>query len=496
MNEPVTNILLLYPEYPDTFWSFKHALKLISKKAVYPPLGLLTVAAMLPGEWDKRLIDMNVQRLNDSDIEWADIVFISAMAVQKKSVKKIVDRCRAFGVKIVAGGPLFTASYEEFDGIDHFVLNEAEITLPLFLDDLKKGTARHIYSSGEFPELNETPVPLFELANMKRYASMNIQYSRGCPFNCEFCDITALFGRKVRTKSAAQILAELDRIYELGWKGSIFFVDDNFIGNKLKLKKEILPAIIDWMREHRHPFTFSTEASINLSDDDELMQLMVDAGFNSVFVGIETPDEESLAECNKFQNQHRNLVDSIKRIQRYGFEVTGGFIVGFDNDAPSIFQRQIDFIKKSGIIIAMVGLLNAPKNTRLYNRLKKENRLLKNITGNNTDLSLNFVPRMDRGKLIDGYKRILRELYSSKPYNERVKDFLREFRPRTKPRLGLGHSVALFKSMWILGIKNKGRRHYWNLFFWSLFKRPKLFPSAITFAIYGYHFRTIFDISG
>jgi len=496
MNEPVTNILLLYPEYPDTFWSFKHALKFISKKAVYPPLGLLTVAAMLPGEWDKRLIDMNVQRLNDSDIEWADIVFISAMAVQKKSVKKIVDRCRAFGVKIVAGGPLFTASYEEFDGIDHFVLNEAEITLPLFLDDLKKGTARHIYSSGEFPELNETPVPLFELANMKRYASMNIQYSRGCPFNCEFCDITALFGRKVRTKSAAQILAELDRIYELGWKGSIFFVDDNFIGNKLKLKKEILPAIIDWMREHRHPFTFSTEASINLSDDDELMQLMVDAGFNSVFVGIETPDEESLAECNKFQNQHRNLVDSIKRIQRYGFEVTGGFIVGFDNDAPSIFQRQIDFIKKSGIIIAMVGLLNAPKNTRLYNRLKKENRLLKNITGNNTDLSLNFVPRMDRGKLIDGYKRILRELYSSKPYNERVKDFLREFRPRTKPRLGLGHSVALFKSMWILGIKNKGRRHYWNLFFWSLFKRPKLFPSAITFAIYGYHFRTIFDISG
>ncbi|OQX83270.1 MAG: hypothetical protein B6D63_06495 [Candidatus Latescibacteria bacterium 4484_7] len=292
------------------------------------------------------------------------------------------------------------------------------------------------------------------------------------------------------------MLAELDRIYELGWKGSIFFVDDNFIGNKLKLKKEILPAIIDWMREHRHPFTFSTEASINLSDDDELMQLMVDAGFNSVFVGIETPDEESLAECNKFQNQHRNLVDSIKRIQRYGFEVTGGFIVGFDNDAPSIFQRQIDFIKKSGIIIAMVGLLNAPKNTRLYNRLKKENRLLKNITGNNTDLSLNFVPRMDRGKLIDGYKRILRELYSSKPYNERVKDFLREFRPRTKPRLGLGHSVALFKSMWILGIKNKGRRHYWNLFFWSLFKRPKLFPSAITFAIYGYHFRTIFDISG
>jgi len=326
-------------------------------------------------------------------------------------------------------------------------------------------------------------------------------YSRGCPFDCDFCDITNLLGKGVRTKTKSQILAELDKIYNLGWRGSLFFVDDNFIGNKFKLKKEILPAITNWMKQYKYPFVFSTEASINLSDDEELMRMMIDAGFNSVFVGIETPDETSLAECNKFQNQNRNLVNSVKKIQSFGLGVTGGFIVGFDNDEPSIFQRQIEFIKKSGIITAMVGLLNAPKNTRLYHRLKKEKRLLKNISGNNTDLSLNFIPKMDRTKLIKGYKEIIKKIYSAKPYYKRVKNFLREYKPQKKLRFhfGLirfhfGYSGALFKSMWFLGLKNKGRKYYWKLFFWSLFKHPRLFPMAITFAIYGYHFRTIFKI--
>ena len=501
MNKSEMKILLLYPEYPDTFWSFKHALKFISKKAVHPPLGLLTVAAMLPKEWTKKVIDMNVQKLKDKDIEWADYVFVSAMAVQKESVKKITERCKVYNVKIVAGGPLFTASYDEFEDIDHFVLNEAEVTLAMFLEDLRNNCAKHIYSTNEFPNIENTPIPLFELINMKKYVSMNIQYSRGCPFNCEFCDITTLFGRKVRTKTKSQILAELEKLYNLGWRGNIFFVDDNFIGNKYKLKEEILPAIIHWMKRRKYPFVFSTEASINLSDDEELMQMMIDAGFNAVFVGIETPDKNSLAECNKFQNQNRNLVNSVKKIQSFGLQVTGGFIVGFDNDTPSIFQRQIEFIKKSGIITAMVGILNAPKNTGLYHRLKKENRLLKNISGSNTDLSLNFIPKMDKVKLIEGYKKIIKEIYSAKPYYERVKSFLRDYNPPKKLRFhfGLirchfGYSGALFKSIWFLGLIDKGRKYYWKLFFWSLFKRPRVFPFVITYAIYGYHFRATFLI--
>ena len=500
-NKSKTKILLVYPKYPDTFWSFKHALKFISKKAVHPPLGLLTVAAMLPKEWEKRLIDENIEMLNDTNIKWADYVFISAMSVQKESAKKVINRCKELRTKIVAGGPLFTAAHENFDNVDHFVLNEAEITLRPFLKDLKNGRAKHIYASKKFPNIEKTPTPLWELVNMKKYVSMNIQYSRGCPFNCEFCDITTLFGRGVRTKNKGQILAELEKLYNLKWRGGVFFVDDNFIGNKEKLKKDILPAIIDWMKKKRHPFIFTTEASINLSDDEELMRLMVQAGFNEVFVGIETPNEESLAECGKFQNKNRNLIFCIKKIQRFGLKVTAGFIVGFDSDGPSIFKRQIDFIQKSGIVTAMVGLLNAPRGSRLYQRLTKENRLLKDISGSNTDFSINFIPKMDYKILINGYKKIISEIYSSKPYYERVKRFLREYKPAQKAyfhfgyiRFHFGYAGAIFKSIWLLGIKEKGRSYYWKLFFWSLFKHPRLFPLAITFTIYGSHFRKIFNL--
>lgn len=491
------NILLVYPEYPDTFWSFKYALKFISKKAVHPPLGLLTVAAMLPGEWNKKVIDMNVEKLKDRDIEWADYLFISAMAVQKESAKNVAERCRNKKVKIVAGGPLFTASHEGFKDIDHFVLNEAEVTLPMFLEDLRNNCAKHIYSSGEFLDITKTPAPLWGLINMNKYKSMNIQYSRGCPFNCEFCDITILFGHKVRTKSKHQILTELENLYLQGWRGNVFFVDDNFIGNRVKLKNEILPAIVDWMKRRKNPFVFSTEASINLSDDEELMKMMVKSGFDYVFIGIETPNEDSLTECHKFQNKNRNLIDSVKKIQKYGLEVTGGFIVGFDNDPPSIFEMQIEFIKRSGIVTAMVGLLNAPKDTSLYRRLKKENRLLTASSGNNTDFSINFIPRMDCTKLIEGYKKIIKEIYSAKPYYERVIGFLKERKSvRRRPfRLEFSHIKALFRSIFVLGIIDKGRFYYWKLFFWSLFKCPKSFPLAITFAICGYHFRTVFAIS-
>ncbi|OYD17061.1 B12-binding domain-containing radical SAM protein [candidate division WOR-3 bacterium JGI_Cruoil_03_51_56] len=488
-------IILVYPKYPDTFWSFKHALKFIFKKATSPPLGLLTVAAMLPKKWEKKLVDMNVTTLKDKDLKWADFVFISAMSIQKKSAKEVISRCKKLGVKTVAGGPLFTAGHEEFKDVDHLVLNEGEITLPKFLEDLENGGAKRIYTSDQWADIEKTPVPVWELVNMKKYATMNVQYSRGCPYNCEFCDITVLYGHKVRTKSKTQIIAELESLYSQGWRGSVFFVDDNFIGNKRKLKSEILPAIIDWMGKRKYPFSFNTEASIDLSDDEELMRLMARAGFNTVFVGIETPSEEGLAECAKFQNKNRDLVACVRKIQRFGLQVQGGFIVGFDSDPLSIFDRQIKFIQKSGIVTAMVGLLNAPRGTRLYHRLKKENRLLTDISGDNTDCSLNFVPKMDRDTLIKGYKKILSTIYSPPYYYERVRKFLREYKPSKPGKLQfhVSHLATLSKSNLFLGLIGKERIHYWKLFFWSLFRHPQVFPLAVTLAIYGFHFRKILE---
>jgi len=360
-------VLLVYPQYPDTFWSFKHALKFIAKKAAFPPLGLLTVAALLPDKWRKKLVDMNTEPLTDEDIRWADCVFISAMVVQDNSAREVIGRCKKFGVRTVAGGPLFNAGYEEFgfDDIDHLIFGEAENIMPEFLHDLEKGCARHIYAAEEHPDMVKSPVPMWSLVDAKKYQSVSIQYSRGCPFNCEFCDIIVMNGHVPRAKDKNQIIAELESLYNQGWRDSVFFVDDNFIGNQRKLKEEILPAIIAWMGKKKHPFSFFTEASINLADDEELMQLMAAAGFNSVFVGIESPNEESLVECNKMPNKGRDLLAAVRTIQNHGFQVQGGFIVGFDSDPLSIFKNQIDFIQKSGIVTAMVGVLMAPPGTAL-----------------------------------------------------------------------------------------------------------------------------------
>jgi radical SAM superfamily enzyme YgiQ (UPF0313 family) len=487
-------ILLVYPNYPETFWSFKYALKFIAKKATHPPLGLLTVAALLPKEWEKRLIDMNVTTLRYTDLAWADYVFISAMSVQTESVKRVIERCKRLGVKIVAGGPLFTTEYEEFEDVDHFVLNEAEITLPPFLEDLQNGCARHLYTSQELSDIDKTPIPLWELINMKKYAIMSMQYSRGCPYHCEFCDIPHLYGTKVRIKSQDRILAELERLYSHGWRGDLFFVDDNFIGNKRKLKKEFLPALIAWMERKRYPFCFNTEASIELADDEELMQLMVQAGFTAVFVGIETPNEASLEECNKVQNKNRDLIASIKQIQGHGLHVTGGFIVGFDNDPPSIFESLSTFIQESGIVSAMVGLLNAPRGSRLYERLLKEGRILRDVTGDNTDFTINFIPRMDYEELIRGYGLVIKSIYSSEPFYQRIKMSLGNFKHAQKKtlRFHFYYLGAFFKSIVFLGIIDKERVYYWKIFFWSLFKRTQLFPWAITFSIYGFQHRKAF----
>lgn len=484
------NVLLVSPEFPDTFWGFKHAIKFIRKKAAYPPLGLLTVASMLPEGWSKRLVDTNVSELRKEDLGWADLVLISAMAVQRESARTIIDRCNRAGVRVVAGGPLFTGEHHLFPTVDHFVLNEAELTLPRFLEDLEKGCAQRVYQTTDFCDLKETPPPLWSLIAFKDYASMSVQFSRGCPFQCEFCNVTALFGRRSRIKAAEQVIRELDALYDLGWRGQVFFVDDNFIGNKSYIKSHLLPAMIEWRRDKKG-MPFLTEASIDLADDEVLMGMMVSAGFDAVFIGIETPSEEGLAECNKRQNIKRDLIACVKRIQRRGLQVHGGFIIGFDTDTRSIFQRQIDFIQKSGIVTAMVGLLQAPAGTKLHDRLSKEGRLLGHMSGN-TDGTTNIVTRMDGRVLREGYSQVISYIYSPKQYYRRIRTFLRDYQPpKIKGTADLQRFLALFRSMFRLGILGRERFQYWGIVFWALFRRPQVLPLAITCAIYGHHFRKI-----
>jgi radical SAM superfamily enzyme YgiQ (UPF0313 family) len=489
-------VLLIYPKYPDTYWSFKHALKFISKKAAVPPLGLITVSAMLPESWHKKLVDLNIENLEDGDLKWADLIFLSGMYVQRDSVNEILDRCQNYPAKIIAGGPLFTQDFENYPQIDHFILNEAELTLPIFLKDLQMGALKKIYRTNQFADLSLTPVPDYHLLNMKDYAFMNMQVSRGCPFNCDFCEITALLGHKVRMKSSKQVLQELDTLYNLNWSGPVAVVDDNFIGNKKVVKNSILPDMITWMETHRHPFKFNAQTSINLADDSQLLQMMRNAGFISTFIGIETPVEESLQSCHKVQNENRDLLENVKQIQEAGLQVSGGFIVGFDSDTETVFQRQVDFIQKSGIVAAMVGLLNAPKNTQLYYQMEKENRLTVDATGSNTDFTMNFTPKMNQRALLEGYQHIIDSIYKEKPYYKRIKALLINYKPvkNGNAKTDISRIKGFLKSIWVLGLANKGRFEYWKFIVWTIFRKPKLFIDAITLTVYGYHFRTIYGL--
>jgi len=485
--------LLVYPETPETFWSFKNALKFISKKAAQTPLGLLTVAAMLPRYWEIKLKDLNVTRLSDNDILWADYVFISGMNIQSESFSQVVKRCNTFNRPVVAGGPMVTFNHDMFLGIDHLFIGEAESTLPCFIQDLQNNCARRIYRATEYPDISASPIPRWDILDMKKYASMDIQYSRGCPFDCEFCSITKLNGRVPRIKSPEQFLAELDTLLSWGWRGDVFIVDDNFIGSRGILKHAFLPALVRWQEEHRYPFRFTTEASINLADDDMLVDLMVQAGFHSTFIGIETPNSDSLLECGKIQNSKRDMLASVKKLMNSGLSVSGGFIVGFDNDPSSIFQDQIHFIKESGIVTAMVGLLNAPRGTRLFKRLKQENRLIKPMTGDNMDGTINFIPKMDYKELIRGYRHILHALYAPKPFFERSKKFIEEYALPVHNRIVIGKSeiLAFVRSLFKLGCIENGKRYYWRLLGFCIWRHPKKFSLAVTLMIYGYHFRKI-----
>lgn len=487
------HVLLINPEIPSTFWSFHDALVCIGRKAAFPPLGLLTVAALLPPDWERRLVDLNARPLGADDLAWADLVMVGAMTVQRDAARRVIRRCLDAGKTVVAGGPLFTIEPEQFPEVPHLILNEAELTLPRFLEDWARGCPAPVYRTNAFADIRQSPVPQWDLIRMRDYASMSVQYSRGCPFHCEFCNVTSLLGHRPRTKSAAQILRELDTLSARGWKDAVFFVDDNLIGNKPTLAGELLPALIEWRRRHR-TMPFFTEASVNLADDPHLIRLLCRAGFESVFVGIETPDENLLSASGKVQNTRRNLLDDVRTLQRAGLEVQAGFILGFDHEDPGIFQRQIAFIQKSGIAVAMVGLLQAVRGTPLHRRMEEAGRLVGGLTGDNTDGRTNIRTLMDPRVLQAGYFRVLRAVYEPENYYGRVRAFLKEYRvPRIRAPLNARRIWAAVRSVLLMGLGARGWQAYWRLMMWTAFARPRALPRAFTLAIYGRHFHRVFS---
>ena len=482
-------VLLVYPEMPPTYWSMKYALRFIGKKASLPPLGLLTVAAMLPGDYDVALVDMNVEPLSDAAVAGADLVLTSSMLIQKESLERVIRLCRKHGTRIVAGGPYPTSCHERIQGVDHFVLNEAEVTLPRFLEDFERGRAERVYSGPTKPDLVLTPPPRFDLIRGKKYSSMSLQFSRGCPHSCEFCDIIELFGRKPRTKAPERFLNELNIVYEEGWRGSLFVVDDNFIGNRREVRA-LLPRVALWQQERDYPFTLFTESTLNLADDDQLMDGMVSAGFNMVFLGIETPDLCTLEATGKRQNLKSDMLSSVRKIQAKGMEVSGGFILGFDTDPEDIFDRQIGFIQDAAIPVAMVGLLTAVPNTQLYRRLEAEGRLTRESAGNNThDLRLNFVPKMDLAKLLTGYKRVLSEIYRPNRYFDRCLKLLRSLKThRTSHRRVQGAELRAFVLSLVRQTFSSYSWAYWKFLVRGVIAKPRMIAETVTMAVKGHHF--------
>lgn len=490
------NALLIYPPFPDTYWSFKHALKFLGKRAAQPPLGLMTVAALLPAAWNKRLVDMNVERLRERDLDWADVVMLSGMHIQRDPLIALVERCRARGLRTVVGGPIASSVPVAELKADCVVIGEAEGLMAGLARDLESGTARPVYQAETRPAMETSPLPDLSLIKMKRYSTMAVQYSRGCPFNCEFCDIIEIYGRRPRTKGVAQVLAELDQLRAAGWREAVFLVDDNFIGNKARAK-ELCAAVARWRGQFKTSFDFITEASLNLADDAELMQLMKDAGFVSVFLGIETPDEWGLIASNKLQNTRRSLLESVATIQSYGMQVMGGFILGFDTDGEDIFDRMVDFIQKSGIPIAMVGLLQAMPGTQLFRRLRREGRILNTDAGDNTGDKVNFLPNMDMTRLVEGYRSVLKQIYSCEAYYERVKLYLSRTQPKRGERRSRQRWItrsnvrALVTSIVRQGVFGRQRWSYWKFLLTVARRYRHCLGAAMTLAVMGYHFQVM-----
>lgn len=487
--------LLVYPEHPrSTYWSFSRALPYLGKRASLPPLGLITVAALLPESWELRLVDMNVEALRDDQLLWADVVLTSSMVIQSRSLAEVIGRSHALGVPVVAGGPHPSATPEAVAEADHVVVGEAELVLSELVRDLEAGNARHLYRAPRAPEPSEIPLPRYDLLDLSAYASMAVQYSRGCPHRCEFCDIWKLYGRRPRVKSVRRFLAELEMLYRLGWTGSVFAVDDNFIGNP-RAARELLPALEAWQRERHDPFTFYTEATLDLARDERLLRGMRAAGFDMVFVGIESPSPEALRETGKTQNLRSDPLEAVRTIQAGGLEVSGGFIVGFDSDREDIFERQLRFIEEAGIPMAMVGLLTAAPGTDLHERLRREGRLLGESEGSNTEvLETNFVTSMPADRLRRGFGGLLARIYDPalRHYFGRCRRLLGRLpgRPRVSRPVRWRELRALLRSLAAIPFRRYGRE-YLGLLLWTLARRPKLFPEAVRLGIVGFHFRSV-----
>lgn len=487
--------LFISPKFPETFWTLRHAIKFLGVRAGSPPLALLTVAALVPPDWQKQLVDENVEPLTDEHLAWADLAFISAMTIQSPAADKIIRRCRAAGVKVCAGGVHFSTAGAQFEPVEHLFIGEVEETLPMFLADLAQGKALPEYRAGRFPELDSSPAPAWELLHPSWYSNMLVQVCRGCPHDCDFCHVIVLYGRRPRYKKPDQVLAELQGLYDVGWRGSLTFADDNFICHQGKAK-DLLRALGRWQAAHGYPFFFLAQVSIEVGDDPELLPLMAQAGFVGLFLGIETPDPASLKECNKRQNLNRDLVAAVHHIQAHGMEVIGGFIVGFDADSPDIFSRQEDFITEAAIPTAMINLLAAPPGTRLHRRLESEGRLLGESDGDTTMNAggLNFIPKMGRERLLGGYQALLGRLFEPGPFYQRVLNFLGHYRnnphlPARPPTLREIHAVG--QIIFELGFKEPGRRAFWTFLGRLLTQHRQAFPLGMNLAAVGYHFRVM-----
>jgi len=482
-------ILLVWPKMPPTYCGYEYILPIVGKKSANLPLGILTIPSMLPKEWDLKFVDMNINQIDNYSIMWADMIFISAMQIQKDSFEHVVELCKLFNKPVVAGGPYATNNFENIIGVSHFVLNEGEITLPEFLNDLKSGSPKYIYKTDKKFDITSTPIPRFDLIKLSDYASVSVQFSRGCPFNCEFCNVVQLFGRKIRTKTNDQIIKEFDQLYNYNWMGNVFIVDDNFIGDKRRAKS-LLKEIIKWQKKYEYPFSLFTQTSINVSEDDELLGLLREAGFGMLFIGIETPNKDSLSETGKEQNLKINLLESIHKIHSYGIEVDAGLIVGFDNDGEDIFEKQMEFIEKANIVSALVGVLTALPGTRLYERLKKENRLLSDSLGINTHSSgINFIPTMGHNELINGYNNLMRHLYNPKNYFNRCISLLRklESNKNYSRKFRMIYIWYLIKIVSVQTFSSYGLSYIWYMIR-LLSIRPKLFVEGFRMAIQGHHF--------
>ena len=488
--------LLVYPEHPPTYWGANYALEMVGIKSAFPPLGLLTIAAMFPPEYELRVVDMNVAPLEDSDLEWADMVFTSTMIVQRVSLKTVIERCNRAGVPVIAGGPHPTTFHDEIPGVDHFVLDEAEEIFPRFLRDLEDGTAKAMYREPRKPDVTQTPVPRFDLIDLDNYYSMGLQFSRGCPFDCEFCDITKLYGRVPRTKSPAQMVTEFDSLRKLGWKGPLFLVDDNFIGNKREAMN-LLPVIAEWQKAHGYPFSLSTEASVNLAHLDELMDAMVEAGFDTVFLGIETPNPKALIKTKKPQNTSRKeedfLFHAVRKIQRKGMQVQGGFILGLDSDDEGVFDAQIEFIQQAGIPVAPIYLLTALRGTDMYERLRAEDRLLDKAIGTNA-MTLNFKSELDPRTLLDGYRRVTATLYDPtlENYFQRCLAMFEHLKAVPHLRKPMGANAAVVAAMRVRRQLAKNQIPAFSRFIAQVSRNhPRMLSTALGLAGLGYHFERV-----